>query len=199
MAATQTQSSITILRVSRSKVGEVQSWLPVHRYAPWDKQQSLPMRTGAKLSIQTSSPIHELSPTTSRQGNFTRRPGLMTTLLPISAPNSRSSHRRWALPGSQERTSKADTRIHSVSVKALRPRLNWELRKFPSSTRRRAADDAGSLCCKSAISKQYLQPITIAVQGHFSSTVRHIDGQVTCWRKSSPELRVKPASIPYCL
>lgn len=46
---------------------------------PCDKQAWAPIHTSARLSIQTSSPIQLWSPTRSRQGNFTRTPGLITT------------------------------------------------------------------------------------------------------------------------
>jgi hypothetical protein len=51
----------------------------------------------AKLSSQTPSPIQQLFPMSSRQGNFTRTPGLMVTLWPIFAPKSASTKQRSAL------------------------------------------------------------------------------------------------------
>ncbi len=56
----------------------------------------------SKLSIQTCSPIHVLSPTVNFQGYFMETPGLMTTLSPILAPNTRNNRTRNPEKGNQE-------------------------------------------------------------------------------------------------
>jgi hypothetical protein len=55
---------------------------------PCDMQQSLPMVTGSKLSIQTCSPIQQSLPMESFQGNLILMQGLNLTPIPIFAPNS---------------------------------------------------------------------------------------------------------------
>lgn len=86
---THDPSSNTIGSTLSPKCGSDQSWLPVHRYAPCERQQFVPILTLTRLSIQTSSPIQLCSPMESSHGYFTRTPGLRTTPRPSFAPKQR--------------------------------------------------------------------------------------------------------------
>lgn len=87
-------------------------------------QQFVPISTSDRLSIQTSSPIQLKSPTVSRQGNFTLKPGLIITPRPIFAPNRRSKTHRCLPPGIQDLTNNACVTSHKNSTQAGCPRLN---------------------------------------------------------------------------
>src|ERR1035437_4483072 len=99
---------------TRSKAGSERSWFPVQMYAAWEIHTSFPIDTSARLSIQHSSPIQELSPMESRQGYLTRVPGLMTTFLPTFAPNARSRTRLIAEEGNSEHRNAGSPRKNQV-------------------------------------------------------------------------------------
>lgn len=132
LAATQDPSFKVIGLTIRSKVGEVQSWLPVQRYAPCDTQALDPIVTLAKLSIHTRSPIQESLPTLKRHGNFIFTFGFITTRWPISAPNSESSTRLCHDPGIHDATSRVDSINQVISINIERPRLHSELSNVSS-------------------------------------------------------------------
>src|SRR5277367_4641228 len=85
-------------------------------------QQFLPILTGARLSIHTSSPIHECAPTWSFQGNLIRTQGLITTPLAIWEPKALSMRIRHPDPGNHDRTNRASTTNHANSRSFDRPR-----------------------------------------------------------------------------
>src|ERR1700730_12305418 len=67
------------------------SCVPVHRYARWERQTFDSIVTGARLKIQTPSPIQTSSPIESRHGKLIFTSERITTDLPIFAPNHRSN------------------------------------------------------------------------------------------------------------
>lgn len=87
-------------------------------------QQFLPIVTGARLSIHTSSPIHECAPTWSFQGNLIRTQGLITTPLPIREPKALRMRIRHPDPGNQDRMNRASTTNHANSSSFDLPRSN---------------------------------------------------------------------------
>jgi hypothetical protein len=90
-APTQAPSEIVMDLTIRPKEGSDQSWFPVHKYAPCERQASRPIVICSKLSIQQSSPIQAWLPIDRRQGYFTRTPGRITAANPMLAPNARRS------------------------------------------------------------------------------------------------------------
>jgi hypothetical protein len=90
LAATQHPSSMVIGRTIRSKLALRKLWEPVQRKALWEMQTWLPIDTGARLRIITSSPIQTWSPIVRFQGKVMFTRDRITTPLPIRAPNNLS-------------------------------------------------------------------------------------------------------------
>jgi hypothetical protein len=102
------------------------SWLPVHKKALCDTQAWLPIRTGAKFKMKTSSPIQEYAPISKRHGKWIFTRGLITTPAPIFAPKNRSNALFKA--DGQGRALKKNTiltRYHTPSNQLGRPRSRF--------------------------------------------------------------------------
>src|SRR3712207_3832133 len=85
-------------------------------------QACAPTETGARLSIQTSSPIQQKSPRVRRHGNLIRTLGLTFTLLPTFAPNTRRRAERQREPGSHVDTRRPLAKTQSASLTREAPR-----------------------------------------------------------------------------